>query len=113
MSKIALSLHPQNKVAFRDSHIIIAVIDALAALYVSFKQWRGRRQTLKALAELDEHQLRDIGLTRGDTTPWWQAQETCQCALAALDDSELIHLSDVGRRMQRQARHGGSDKRCS
>ncbi len=100
----------QSKIAFRDSHIVIRAIAALAALYLSFKQWRGRRRTHKALAGLDDHQLRDIGLTRGDATPWRrlssQAQQRCQCSLAALDDSELIHLSDFGRRARGQAQHG-------
>ena len=113
MSKLALSLELQKKAPVRDGHIIIALIDALAPLYMSFKQWRSRRRTLKALADLDDHQLRDIGLTRGDTTQWWQAPGECHRALAALDDSELIGLSDFGRRAQRQARHGGSDNRCS
>jgi uncharacterized protein YjiS (DUF1127 family) len=111
MSKLALSLELQKKAAFRHNHIILPIIDALAALYVSFTQWRARRRTLKALAELDEHQLRDIGLTRGDTTQWWQlslqAQEKCRRALTALDDGDLIRLSDFGRRTPRQARHGG------
>jgi uncharacterized protein YjiS (DUF1127 family) len=30
-----------------------------------FRQWRQRRKTLRVLAELDERQLRDVGLTRG------------------------------------------------
>jgi len=30
-------------------------------------RWRNRRRTLKALADLDDRQLRDIGLTREDT----------------------------------------------
>jgi hypothetical protein len=72
---------------------------------------------LKALGGLDEHQLRDIGLTRGDTTPLRQlpsqAQGTCYRALAALDDNELIHLSDFGRQLRRQARYGGSNTRYS
>jgi uncharacterized protein YjiS (DUF1127 family) len=33
----------------------------------SFKKWRNRRRTLRSLAGLDEHQLRDIGLTRDET----------------------------------------------
>jgi uncharacterized protein YjeT (DUF2065 family) len=52
--------------ALRDDHIILAVIDGLFYLRASFKRWRNRRRTLRALADLDERQLRDIGLTRND-----------------------------------------------
>ena len=50
----------------RDDHIVLAVIDGLVYLHASFKRWRNRRRTLRALADLDERQLRDIGLTRND-----------------------------------------------
>jgi len=90
----------RGKAVLRDGHSVTIAIEALVALHGAFKQWRRRRRTLKALAELDEHQLRDIGLTRGDTTPFWQAQAPCH---HALDDSELIHLSDIGRRTRRDA----------
>ena len=52
--------------ALRDDHIILAVIDGLFYLRASFKGWRNRRRTLRALADLDERQLRDIGLTIND-----------------------------------------------
>ena len=52
--------------ALRDDHVILAVIDGLLYLHASFKRWRNRRRTLRALADLDETQLRDIGLTRDD-----------------------------------------------
>jgi uncharacterized protein YjiS (DUF1127 family) len=39
-------------------------IDALLALHTLFKKWRSHRRTLRELADLDDHQLRDIGLTR-------------------------------------------------
>jgi uncharacterized protein YjiS (DUF1127 family) len=51
-------------VLLRDDHIVLLAIDALLALYASFNKWRNRRRTLTALADLDDHQLRDIGLTR-------------------------------------------------
>jgi hypothetical protein len=35
-------------------------------LVASFKKWRNRRLTLRALADLNEHQLRDIGLARDE-----------------------------------------------
>ena len=48
----------------RDDHIVLLAIDALLALHASFKKWRNRRRTLLALGDLDDRQLRDIGLTR-------------------------------------------------
>ena len=48
-------------VLLRDDHIILLAIDALLALHASFKKWRKYRRTLRALAGLDERQLRDIG----------------------------------------------------
>jgi uncharacterized protein YjiS (DUF1127 family) len=56
--------HQASNVLLRDDHIVLLAIDALLALYASFKKWRNRRRTLTALADLDDHQLRDIGLTR-------------------------------------------------
>jgi uncharacterized protein YjiS (DUF1127 family) len=47
----------------------------LVALHASFKKWRNYRRTLRALADLDEHQLRDIGLTREEALSGY-------CALA-------------------------------
>ena len=50
----------------KNDHVILAVIDGLLCLHASFEQWRNRRRTLRALADLDDAQLRDIGLTRDD-----------------------------------------------
>jgi uncharacterized protein YjiS (DUF1127 family) len=55
----------------------------LAALVGSLKEWRNRRRTQRALAELDEHQLRDIGLTRDEASP---GNPTGYRALADLDE---------------------------
>ena len=51
----------------RESHIVLYVVDALVRLNASVKKWRTRRLTLRALSDLDEHQLRDIGLARDET----------------------------------------------
>jgi hypothetical protein len=51
-------------VPLRDDHIVLLAIDGLLALHTAFKKWRNHQRTLRVLAELDEHQLRDIGLTR-------------------------------------------------
>ena len=50
----------------RDDHLVLLTIDRLLTLHAAFKRWRKRRKTLRALADLDERQLRDIGLTRDD-----------------------------------------------
>jgi uncharacterized protein YjiS (DUF1127 family) len=109
MSNVTLPGTLRATAVLRDGHLVTVAIDALLALHGAFKRWHGRRRTLRALAKLDEHQLRDIGLTRGDTTPSRQADETCHRALAALDDNELVHLSDLGRRTRRDAMHGRGD----
>jgi uncharacterized protein YjiS (DUF1127 family) len=54
--------------SLRRSHLFLPALDWLVALRVSLKKWRNRRRTLRALAELDEHQLRDIGLTRDEAS---------------------------------------------
>jgi uncharacterized protein YjiS (DUF1127 family) len=48
----------------RDDHLVLLTINRLLALHAAFKRWHKRRKTLRALADLDERQLRDIGLTR-------------------------------------------------
>ena len=50
----------------RDDHLVLLTINRLLALHAAFRRWRKRRKTLRALADLDERQLRDIGLTRDD-----------------------------------------------
>jgi uncharacterized protein YjiS (DUF1127 family) len=96
----------------KDDHLVLRAIDGLLALHASFKAkfttryttryktWRGRRRTLKALADLDERQLRDIGLSREDTlsagSARWAHRHASYRALAELDASELCHLSEHG-----------------
>ena len=52
--------------ALRDSHIVLYAVEALVTLHASFKKSRNRRLTLRALADLNEQQLRDIGLARDE-----------------------------------------------
>jgi uncharacterized protein YjiS (DUF1127 family) len=56
--------HQASFVVLRDDHVVLLAIDALLALHASFKKWRNRRRTLLALGDLDDRQLRDIGLIR-------------------------------------------------
>ena len=51
----------------RNSHIVLYAVDALVTLHASFTKWRNHRITLRALADLNEDQLRDIGLTRDES----------------------------------------------
>ena len=56
--------HDASPVLLRDDHIVLLAIDGLLALHAAFKKWRQHRKTSRALADLDDRQLRDIGLTR-------------------------------------------------
>ncbi|HEY6023245.1 MAG TPA: DUF1127 domain-containing protein [Pseudolabrys sp.] len=56
-----------SNVLLRDDHIVLLAIDGLLALHARIKKWRRRRRTMRALAHLDERQLRDIGLTETNT----------------------------------------------
>ena len=66
----------------QSNHVLLLVVDAIVAVHLAFRRWLGRRRTRRALANLDDHQLRDIGLTRGtiDLEPvvwWWQGDKCC------------------------------------
>jgi uncharacterized protein YjiS (DUF1127 family) len=69
----------------RDDHIVLVKLDGLLALYAAFQKWRHHKKTVRALAELDEWQLRDIGLTR---------DQTHYHALAELGDAQSQHVNN-------------------
>lgn len=98
-----------SSVLLRDDHIVLLAIDAFLALHTSFKKWRTRRRTLRALADLDERQLRDIGLTRDEalleTTSKLLSRHKSYRTLAELDDTQLSNLSELGLQVRREARH--------
>lgn len=100
--------HDAPSVLLRDNHIVLLAIDALLALHASFKKWRQRRRTLRALADLDESQLRDIGLTRDEAlfeaSPKWPRCHRSYSALAELDDTQLSNLSELGLQRRREVR---------
>jgi Domain of unknown function (DUF1127) len=52
-------------VLLRDDHIILLAIDGLLALHAVAKRYIARRRTHRILSALDDRQLHDIGLTRG------------------------------------------------
>jgi uncharacterized protein YjiS (DUF1127 family) len=88
----------------KDDHLVLLAIDGVLALHAllktRFKTWRARRRTLKALADLDERQLRDIGLSREDSlfegSVLLPRRHESYRALAELDASELSNLSEHG-----------------
>ena len=80
----------------RNDHVILWAIDGLLALRAVLVRWRSRRRTFRALADLDEEQLRDVGLTR--------SHHKSYRALAELDDTQLCHLSEHGLQVRRKVR---------
>jgi len=80
----------------RKDHIVLWAIDGLLALHAVLVRWRSRRRTFRALADLDEEQLRDVGLTR--------SHHKSYRALAELDDTQLCHLSERGLQVRRKVR---------
>ena len=48
----------------REDHILCLIMDAGLAVQAAVKRQFARRRTRQALAGLDEHQLRDIGVSR-------------------------------------------------
>lgn len=94
----------------RSDHVLFLVVDAIVAMHAAFRRWRDRRETRRALAELNDQQLRDIGLEREEIVlapAWSWAGERSYRALARLDDAQISNLSDVGRRLRKevQRRH--------
>ena len=50
----------------REDHFLCLIIDAVLAVRLAIRRWLNGRRTRQVLAALDEHQLRDIGLTRAE-----------------------------------------------
>jgi uncharacterized protein YjiS (DUF1127 family) len=96
----------------RDDHIILLAIDAVLAAHAAIKRWLERRRTRRALAALDDRQLRDIGVTRTEVKcvnrRWWPGRDKSRRALAELDDSQLSNLSEIGLQVRRDARRASN-----
>jgi uncharacterized protein YjiS (DUF1127 family) len=115
----------------REDHVLCVVMDAVLAIQGAAKRWLKRRRTWERLAALDEHQLRDIGLTRADVVSesailrpvmarrnqvgsvrgaiskvryWWTSRDLNCRALAELEDDQFPNLSEIGRQLRREAR---------
>ena len=57
-------------------HAIAASVHSVTALALTVQRWGQRRRQRQALQDLDEHQLRDIGISRDDaeheaSKPFW------------------------------------------
>ena len=50
----------------RGHHVVGLIVSPFLALPAAVGRWLKRRHTRQVLAALDEHQLRDIGLTRAE-----------------------------------------------
>jgi uncharacterized protein YjiS (DUF1127 family) len=107
-------LHPTVKrcAPLRDDHIILWLIDRLLSLHGHFVTWRNRRQTFRALDDLDEPQLRDIGLTRDLSAFNLLGNHKSYRALAELDDKQLCHLSERGLQVRREVRRAAADRKA-
>jgi len=93
----------------KSDHVLFLVVEAIVAVHGAFRRWRDRRRTRRALAELDDHRLRDIGLERDDIVldppAWWWSGDRSYRALARLDDSQIGDLSAIGQQLRKEARH--------
>ncbi len=50
----------------REHHVVGLIVISFLALPAALLRWVKRRHTRQVLAALDEHQLRDVGLTRAE-----------------------------------------------
>jgi uncharacterized protein YjiS (DUF1127 family) len=99
------SVDNENRsVLLREDHVVLWAIDGLLALHTAFVKWRNHRRTFRALADLDEEQLRDIGLTRD--SPMFAKHKSYR-ALAELGDTQLYNLSERGLQARPEARRAG------
>ena len=96
----------------RDDHLVLWLIDRLLSLHGRFVAWRNRRQTFRALDDLDEQQLRDIGLTRDLSEFNILGSHKSYRALAELDDTHLCHLSERGLQLRREVRRAAADRKA-
>jgi uncharacterized protein YjiS (DUF1127 family) len=100
-----------DSVLLRDDHLILLLVDGILAVYAAVRRWLERRRTRRALAALDPHQLRDIGVPPAEalreSRRWWSGRDNSRRALAELDDSQLSNLSEAGLKLRTGARQAG------
>jgi uncharacterized protein YjiS (DUF1127 family) len=92
----------------REDHILLLVMDLGMAGHAAVKRWWEYWRTRQVLAELNEQQLRDIGVTRAqalrESRRWWPGRDMSRRALAELDNSQLSNLSETGLQIRREIR---------
>lgn len=92
----------------RKDHILLLVMDVVLTGHAAVRRGLERWRTRQALADLDAHQLRDIGVTRTqalrESRRWWPGRDMSRRALAELGDCQLSNLSETGLRIRREAR---------
>ena len=69
----------------REDHILCLIMDAGLAIQAAVKRQLARRRARRALADLDEHQLRDIGVSRAE------ALHEGRCERSGCDMSRHAH----------------------
>ena len=90
------------------------LIEHAAGVYAAVSRWITRWRSRQMLAALDNHQLRDIGVSRADIATWGGrlsadtkshdgAGIIQRRALAELDEARLSDLSEAGLRAWREA----------
>jgi uncharacterized protein YjiS (DUF1127 family) len=92
----------------RKDHILLLVMDVVLTGLAAVRRWWDRWRTRQALAELNEQQLRDIGVTRAqalrESRRWSPDRDMSRRALAELGDCQLSNLSETGLLIRREAR---------
>lgn len=98
----------------RKDHIVFLVMDAVLAGHAAVMRWWEYWRTRQVLAELNDQQLRDIGVTRAqalrESRRWWPGRDMSRRALAEIEDSQLSNLSETGLRIRREIRRATTDR---
>ncbi len=71
-SKVSRRVADSNILSVVSYRIIATIGDSIDRRVEVFRRWRERRATVAALSALDDHELSDIGLHRGDVQAFAQ-----------------------------------------
>jgi len=74
----------------RKDHFLCVIMDAVLSAHAAVKRWWHRRHTRQALAELDEHLLRDIGLTHEANRVKWHVHHESKGQSSHVSTSALF-----------------------
>ena len=73
----------------RGFHFAALVADAIGRAITGFDRWVARRETANALAGLDDHMLKDIGVNR------WDLEKTVERRNSDAWARTILHMSPV------------------